>query len=148
MLDVKPSYGAINAVRDICLPWIRLHGGDEWGESMSALYSACHTNYGFTDEDCALFASKLYDNLISMVHWLIMDGEPPWGYGYDELNGRAALAKTQDQAAEAREYWLKGGNLGDWGTTKDDAKAVIDQMPKWLFEDADIPEEHVRSENP
>lgn len=138
-LEVKPSYGAINAVRDICKPWITLHDGDEWGESMIDLYGACHTNHGFTDEDCALFAGKLYDNLIGMIHWLIMDGEAPWGYGYDEESGRRALAETQRQAAEAREYWLKGGNLGSWGTTAEDAKVVIDQMPAWLFEDADIP---------
>lgn len=137
-IEVKSNYGAINAVRDICEPWIEFHGGDEWGESMRDLHGACHTSYGFTDEDCALFAGKLYDNLLDMIRRLIRDGEPPWGYGYDEESGRLALAETQAKAAKSRAYWLEGGNLGSWGSTADNAKHVIEQMPKWLFEDADI----------
>lgn len=137
-IEVKPSYGSINAVRDICEPWIELHGGDEWGESMRDAHGASHTSYGFTDEDCATIAQIMINNLLVMMKWLIADGVPPWGYGYDEESGRTALARTQSEAAESRDYWLNGGNLGEWGTTKDDAKHVIDQMPIWLFEDADI----------
>jgi hypothetical protein len=139
-LKVPPKYGAINAVSDICLPWIELHGGDEWGESMLNLHRACHTNYGFTNEDCALFAGKLYDNLVNMVYYLVTDGEAPWGYGHDEESGRRALAATQRQAREARDYWLSGGSPSSNETTMANAKIVIDQMPRWLFEDADIPE--------
>jgi hypothetical protein len=135
-LEIDPSYGPVNAVRGICKPWIELQGGDEWGDSMFSLYQACHTNHGFDYEDCALFASKLYDNLMAMIYWLIRDGESPWGYGYDEEDGRLALAETQGLAAEARDYWLNGGNLNEDYDGK--AKSVIDQMPAWLFEDADI----------
>lgn len=142
MIKVDANYSAINAVRDICEPWIELHGGNEWGESMRDALGASHTSYGFTDEDCATIAQIMINNLLSMIGWLIRDGEGPWGYGYDEEDGRLALAQTQAEAAESRDYWLAGGNLGTFGDSGDKAKAVIDQMPIWLFEDADIdPEE-------
>lgn len=118
MLAAK--YGAIEAARDICEPWIAMEG-TEWGESMHGLHAAAQTSYGFSDEDCALFASKLVENLV-VAH------EDFFNY-YDEEE----ISQSQETSRKAREYWLKGGNLGDWGTTKDDAKSAIDLFPSWIF---------------
>lgn len=136
-IEVRPQYASINAVADICEPWIDLWGGDEWGESMSALHSACHTSYGFSDEDCALFASRLINNLIATAPDSYEYSGGFWGYGWDGTDGRAALEQTRAKCQEAREYWLSGGNMGCWGTSAEDAKHVIDQMPSWLFEEQD-----------
>ena len=121
-ISVVPRYGSISAIRDICEPWIDYWSGDEWGESMVNLHGAAKTSYGFSDEDCALFAGKLLENLIVAKEWA---DEYKQDKGYKE--------KVQAEARGSRDYWLAGGNLGDWGTTKEDAKSVIDQMPAWLF---------------
>lgn len=134
MIKVEPKYGSINAVRDICEPWIELWGGDEWGESMRDLHGASQTSYGLTDEDCATIAEILIRNVIALKNdWIDSDGYPMWGYGYDNESGAKALDEVWRATDKARAYWLKGGNLGTWGTTADDAKRVIDQMPLWLF---------------
>ena len=119
--EIRPQYGSIEAVRDIVEPWINLEG-TEWGDSMAGLHMAAHTSYGFSDEDCALFAQKLLENLMGAAEWLL-DGY----YSDEELEG------AREDARRARDYWLNGGNLGDWHTTKEDAKFVIDQMPGWMF---------------
>lgn len=133
-IEVPPEYVCIESIRDICEPWIELWGGDEWGESMRDLHGACHTSYGFSNEDCALFASKLIDNLIFLKEdWIDGDGYDMWGYGYDSENGALALAETVKKCRDSREYWLKGGNLGDWNEGPERAKALIDTLPGWLF---------------
>jgi hypothetical protein len=140
MIEVAPDYISIETVRNICEPWIDLWGGDEWGESMRDLHGACRTSHGFSDEDCALFATKLLENLISLKEeWIDREGYGLWGYSYDDENGALALAETRTNAREARDYWLKGGNLGDWAGSPTKAQVVIAQMPSWLFEDNQIP---------
>lgn len=137
---VLPAYASINAVRDICEPWIELWGGDEWGESMRDLHGAAHTSYGLSDEDCATVAEILIRNVIALKEeWIEGEDYDMWGYGYDDESGPAALAETRKKSSEARDYWLKGGNLGDFSRTIQDAKETIEQMPAWLFEDVDRP---------
>lgn len=126
-MTIRPRYGAINAVRDICEPWIEAWGGDEWGESMWSLYSASHTSYGLTDEDCAIIAEILLRNVIGQKE---LDEE--YGFASEDQ-----LEYARANAREARDSWLKGGNLGDWGTTIEDAKSSIDQMPDWFFGESD-----------
>ncbi len=133
-ITVKPEYVSINAVRDIAEPWIDLWGGDEWGESMRDALGASHTSYGFTDEDCATIAEILINNLIPMYDWAHDYGSGPWGYGWDAEDGERAVAETRKTAREARDYWLNGGNLGDWADGPVKAKETIDQLPNWLFE--------------
>jgi hypothetical protein len=131
MFKVRPKYGSIEAVRAIVKPWINVEG-TEWGESMRGLHKAAHTDYGFSDEDCALFAEKLLENLAAAKEWLVDDGY----YSEEEL------APARVEASRVRNYWLKGGNLGDWSTTIEDAKFVIDQMPNWFFEREDVNGSH------
>ena len=135
---VTPAYASINAVADICEPWIELWGGDEWGESMLNLQGACHTNYGFSDEDCALFASKLIENLVTQREWMLYEG---WAYGFMEPD---ALESARKRCRELRDYWLQGGNLKDERSAAD-AKATIDTMPTWLFETPEE-EKHLHDE--
>lgn len=127
-IHIAPEYSAISAVRDICEPWIEVWGGDEWGESMFSLHAAAHTSYGFDDEDCALFATRLYENLMSQKVWMDEDGED---YGLNEPEVRK---QAQTVAAERREYWLKGGNIPSEHSVAQ-ATSVIEQMPAWLFEE-------------
>jgi hypothetical protein len=132
-IRVAPNYCAINAVRDIVEPWIELWGGDEWGESMRSAHSAAHTSYGFTDEDCAIFAEKLLENILFMKEFWDNNGEGLWGYSFDEIDGARALADARAESTKARDYWLEGGNLkGDTG-----AVDLIAQLPEWLFEDSE-----------
>ncbi len=122
-------YGAIQAVRDVCEPWIEIWGGDEWGESMRDLYGAAHTSYGLMDEDCALLAEMLLRNIIAQREWIEDEGH---SYG---LSTPEQESYAREKATDAREYWLKGGNLGRFGSTIEDAKSVIDTMPAWMFND-------------
>lgn len=125
---MSPTYGAINAVRDICEPWIEIWSGDEWGESMRDLHGAAHTSYGLSDEDCATLAEILLRNVIAMHKWVEFEGHD---YG---LSTPEQEVQARAEATRLRDYWLKGGNLGTWGTTAEDAKAVIDTMPDWMFD--------------
>lgn len=125
-VKVTPDYASISSVRDICEPWISQWGGDEWGESMANLHGACHTDYCFSDEDCALFASKLIENLEVMKLWVDTEGQ---GYGFDEP---VDIEAAQQQCREARDYWLKGGNIQSEHCIAK-AKETIDTMPGWLF---------------
>lgn len=141
MAEVKvfPTYESINAVRDVCEPWIELWGGDEWGESMRDLHGACHTSYGFTDEDCALFASRLIENLIASAPDSYEYGGGFWGYGWDDVNGRKALEQTRERAREARDEYL---NPDKWPYTKypemyENIQETFNSMPSWLFEEQD-----------
>lgn len=132
---VLPTYASIECVRDISEPWITLWSGDEWGEVMQSLHGACHTDYGFSDEDCALFASKLIENLEIMKRFWEGDNYGLWGYGYDSGDGgEEALAKARKEATERRDYWRKGGNL-NWEPAVTAANKTIDTLPTWLFED-------------
>lgn len=126
-IKVLPSYASINAVVEICEPWIELWGGDEWGESMQNLAAACHTDYGFSDEDCALFASKLFENLEWQKRWVDEEG---YAYGFKEPED---IKRVQEKAREVREYWRKGGNLTTWQPAIDAANETINTMPGWLF---------------
>jgi hypothetical protein len=121
-LEVTATYGSIEAARDICEPWIEMEG-TEWGESMRGLHSASHTSYGFSDEDCALFATKLIENLILAQEFFF------------EYYEKDEIEHAQKASNESRDYWLKGGNLGDWGNTKEDAKVAINLFPEWVFGD-------------
>lgn len=125
---VLPNYASIQCVRDIAEPWIHLWGGSEWGESMEALRAACHTSYGFSDEDCALFAAKLLENLEVMKEWALSEGGT---FGFWEPD---AVAATQAEARQAREYWRKGGNLTRWEPAISAANKTIATLPVWLFE--------------
>lgn len=126
---IPPGYVEINTVVNICSPWIALWSGDEWGESMRDLKGACHTSYGFVDEDCALFAERLYAYLLAQKEWVDAEGE---GLGMWEPE---PVARTQAEARKRRDYWAKGGNLGDWADGPAKAQAMIAQMPDWLFGD-------------
>ena len=130
-INVQPSYPSIKCVCDVVEPWIDLLGGDEWGDSMRSLHGACHTDYGFSDEDCALFASKLFENLEHMktTGWIDEDGPSYCLFTPDDV------AATQQRCREIREYWRKGGNLGDFGDTVKTATETLDQMPSWVFGD-------------
>jgi hypothetical protein len=126
---VTPDYASINAVRGICEPWIELWGGDEWGESMLDLHGACHTDYGFVDEDCALFATRLVANLESQYEWMIEEG-----YQYDFMQ-RDAVESVRVKCRKLRDHWLEGGNLkSEYASAV--AKATIDTMPTWLYDEA------------
>lgn len=131
---IKPEYSSIHCVADICEPWIELWGGDEWGESMRDLHGACHMDYGFSDEDCALFASKLIENLIFLKEdWIDGDGYDMWGYGYSAENGPIALEETYQRCRDLRDYWSEGGNLKSFEPSKTVANETLDTLPKWLF---------------
>lgn len=133
MITVEPGYVSVEAVRDIVKPWIVLWGGDEWGESMMDLLGAAKTCYGFSDEDCALFATKLLENLIWLKEDMVdSQGEPMWGYGWGR-GGQEALDATRLEARKMRDHWLEGGNLNDWRSAAE-GKKIIDQLPDWLFE--------------
>lgn len=126
---IRPNYGAIEAVLDICEPWIEIWGGDEWGDSMFALHSAAQTSHGFYDADCAVLAEILLRNLISQQVWIEQEGH---SYG---ISSPEQEEEARAEATRLRDYWLKGGNLGDFHTTIEDAKSSIDQMPDWMFDD-------------
>lgn len=123
---VTATYASINCVSDICEPWIELWGGDEWGESMSGLHAACHTSYGFSDEDCALFATKLIENLEYQREWA--EDNPDYSYW-----GSERMAQAQARCRELREYWLKGGNLTNFEPAVTAATNTLATMPSWLF---------------
>lgn len=127
MKIVKPHYASIQPARDLVEPWIDIWGGDEWGDSMRALHDAAHTNYGFSDEDCALFADRLLANLFQQKVW--MDEE---GVDYN-LSSPESEAQARAECRKSRDYWLKGGNLGDAETARI-AKETMDQLPTWMFE--------------
>jgi hypothetical protein len=130
-VKVAPEYASIECVRNLCEPWLEIWGGDEWGESMRDLHGACHTSYGFSDEDCALFASKLFENLAAQKAWMDDEGK---GYGLTtpEQNAEAAA-----RCRELRDYWQKGGNLTDWEPAVKAANETLDTVPAWVFgEDA------------
>jgi hypothetical protein len=124
---VQPDYSSISVVADICDEWIELWSGDEWGESMRSLHGACHTSYGFSNEDCALFANKLLENLCSQKEWMDEEGD---SYGLYEPAHRTEVEK---KCRELRDYWLKGGNLGAFGVEHGKAKETIEKLPAWLF---------------
>lgn len=124
---VKPHYASIESIRDIIEPWIELHGGDEWGESMRDLHGAAKTSYGFSDEDCALFAEKLLENLELLVEYDGVGGP----YERDPVD----IEQARKEAREAREYWRGGGNIASYA---DVAIETIDSLPTWLFEGEDV----------
>jgi hypothetical protein len=94
---------------------------------MDALKRACHTDYGFSDVDCALFAWKLIENLERMRRW--MDEE---GHMYDLTNDEDE-AKAAEECRKLREYWRKGGNLTDWEPALRKANITINSLPGWMF---------------
>ena len=94
---------------------------------MQNLHGACHTDYGFSNEDCALFAFKLIENLQIQWIWMLEEGH---NYGFMCPEN---LEATRIETKKRRDYWLAGGNLGDWGPVKAQAKRTIDTMPEWLF---------------
>lgn len=124
---IRPTYGAIEPVRDICEPWVEIWSGDEWGESMEGLLAASHTSYGLDDADCALIAAILLRNVIAQHEWMEEEGH---SYGLSMPDDEEQARK---EATESRDYWLKGGNLGSFHTTIEDAKSSIAQMPDWMF---------------
>lgn len=126
-VSVKPTYAAIESLRDICEPWIALYQGDEWGDSMWQLHGASVTSHGMSDEDCAIVVALLWRNIEIQKDWADQDG---WS---NELVESGGIANAQAKASEARSYWLKGGNLGDFANTIADAKETIDQLPGWVF---------------
>lgn len=121
MLVVDPDYISSEFVRDVCEPWIKIWSGDEWGESMESLHSAAKTCYGFTDEDCALFATRLLANLIDQREWVIEDGI---NYGFAQP---VDIFYAQNRASGARDYWSRGGNLGRG------APNLLDSLPPWFY---------------
>lgn len=123
-MEVPANYVSIHALRDICRPWIEAWSGDEWGESMEALLQACTTNYGLSDEDCAQIALIMWNNLQSQREWMDTEG---YMYGLTGNDEHAA-----EEAREARDYWLAGGNLGT-DQDKEIAKALIESLPGWVF---------------
>jgi hypothetical protein len=123
-VKITPDYQSINAVTDICEPWIEIWSGDEWGESMSSLHSACHTSYGFSDEDCALLASVLIRNLEIMKEWINNEGRL---YG---LHVPEDIAEAQEKSRNLREYWRDGGNLS---YPTQSVTETIDSLPGWMF---------------
>jgi hypothetical protein len=131
---VKPAYVSIESVREICEPWIELWGGDEWGDVMRALHMASTTDYGFSDEDCALFTSKLIENLIIMkINWRDL-GEDLWGYGYSPEDGKKAVAETRRKCRVIRDTWLDGDTF-NFPERNKIVKETLDSLPKWLFEE-------------
>lgn len=126
-IKVEPDYISISAIADICEPWIEIWSGDEWGESLRAAHSATHTDYGLSDEDCATIAEIVVRNVIEQKVWMDEEGRD-YELSSDELEATAA-----QEAREQRDYWLKGGNLGEWRGAPDIAKRTIDQLPGWLF---------------
>jgi hypothetical protein len=128
---VTPNYGSISAVRDIAMAWITIWSGDEWGESMHSLHSACHTDYGFSDEDCALFASRLIENLIEQKEWIAVEGR---SYGCSDPESEAEAAT---ECRRLRDYWREGGNITGWEPVMAPARQTIDSMPAWLFGEED-----------
>ena len=123
---VTPEYVSIQCIRDICEPWLEIWGGDEWGDSMWNLHGAAHTSYGLSDQECAVIAKMLVDNVIIMKDWVDNEGSD---YGFLDNFEHARKESTQ-----RRDYWLKGGNLGDWADGPAKAKATIDTLPDWMFE--------------
>lgn len=140
-ITVEPHYDCIQAVRSVCKPWIEMWSGDEWGESMRNALGACHTSYGFSDEDCAAIAEILINNLLPMYEWAYEYSDGLWGYGWDgEEGGAKVLAKTRKEASKVREECL---NRDQWPYTKypesyDRVEKLFASMPSWLFE----PEPH------
>lgn len=126
-VKVTPDYASISCVAALCEPWIELWGGDEWGDSMRNLHGACHTDYGFSDEDCALFASKLFENLMIHKQWVDEEGH---SYGFWQADD---VESVQAECREIREYWAKGGNLTDWEPAIQAAKATLETIPGWVF---------------
>lgn len=126
-IKIQPKYASINLVTDLCEPWIELWAGDEWGESMEALHRACHTSYGFSDEDCARLASILFENLEFMKGW--MDDE---GHDYG-LTSDEDEAEVQAKCREIRDYWRKGGNLSHWYPAVTAAQETLKTIPAWIF---------------
>lgn len=120
MIKVPPRYPAIETIRDISEPWINIWSGDEWGESMSALHTACHPDYGFSNEDCAVMAQMLWDNLMSAKEW-----------ADDYHDDEEATLEAIELAKIAKADWLEGGGHG--GDAAELAKNCIDQMPGWVF---------------
>lgn len=126
-VEVLPSYASIQCVRDICQEWINLWSGDEWGEGMQALHAACHTDYAFSDEDCALFASKLFENVETQKDWVENEG-----YQYD-ITKAGDASEVQAKCREVRDYWRQGGNLTDWNPAIEAANKTINTIPGWVF---------------
>lgn len=125
--QVPPNYASISFVADVCEPWIDLYGGDEWGESMEALHRACHTSYGFSDDDCALFASKLLENLVHQHQWMEEEG---YQYGLVEPEDQQ---RTEERCRGIRAHWLDGGNFSGDAVTMHLAEEVNKNLPSWLF---------------
>lgn len=127
-VKVIPRYASINAIRDICEPWIAQWGGDEWGESMQNLHGAAHTSYGLSDEDCATVAEILVREVVRMKDWVDTEGQ---GLEMDDPDDMAA---TRAEATRARDYWLGGGNIKSEPHITD-ARETIETMPTWMFEE-------------
>lgn len=126
-LYIPASYVGINTAVNICEPWVELWAGDEWGESMHALIQASHTDYGLSDADCAAVAEILTRNVIDMHGWANSEE----GRDYFDADD-VTLTRVREEATEAREYWLFGGNLRQ-ETEHPDAVAVIRQLSDWMF---------------
>lgn len=123
---ITAEYASINAVREICKVWIDLWGGDEWGESMDALYQASHTSYGLSDGDCARVTRILWKNLQSQKEWMDDEGHEYFDFSDEDME------RVYEETRRMRDYWRNGGNLGP-GPDADIGTATIASMPRWLF---------------
>ncbi len=125
-VKVQSNYPSIQCIRDLCEPWIDAWGGDEWGDSMYNLHGASHTDYGFSYEDCALFAFKLIENLEAMKVWMDDEGRELGIFDPKEE------AEAQERCHTIRAYWLEGGNLKS-ESARQRAKETLATVPGWLF---------------
>ena len=116
---IEPRFGQIETIRGICQPWITQWGGDEWGDSMYSLHAAAQTCYGLDDNDCAILAKMLIENIISMHEWVQVEGKDLGFWDPDNV------AATQSECRERRAYWLK--------CAPEDATKVLASVPRWMF---------------
>lgn len=123
---ILPTYGSLHVIKEICEPWIEAWSGDEWGEVMSPLAHAIHIDYGLSDEDLAVLAKILWKNINEQNDWMIEEGR---SYGLDEPEYRNRAAA---ECRKVRDRWTTEET---WGPTKEAAKATLDSLPSWVFED-------------
>lgn len=123
MIEVNPSYGSIEPVREVCEVFMDLWSGDEWGESMAALHSAGHTDYGMSDEDCAVVTGMLLKYIIEQKGWMETEGRVACLWDQDEFE------EAQKHCAEIRDRWLKE----DFEPTRKEAEEILAKLPDWMF---------------